>query len=63
VKIQPKWIVTPGKQTNNIVSLTVTISTKYSPFYEARSCAASQFSRLYGAGFHLEPNEAILRSV
>lgn len=53
------WFMTPY----NIVSLTVTISIKYSPFYEARSCAASQFSHLYGAGFHPEPNESILRSV
>jgi len=53
------WFMTPY----NIVSLTVTISIKYNPFYETRSCAASQFSRLYGAGFHPEPNESILRSV
>ena len=53
------WFMTPY----NIVSLTVTISTKYSPFYEARSCAASRFSRLYGVGFHPEPIESILRSV
>jgi hypothetical protein len=47
----------------NILSVTGTISIKYGPFYEARSCAASQFSRLYGAGFHPEPNESILRAV
>jgi hypothetical protein len=39
----------------SIVSLTVTISTKNSPFYEACSCAASQFPPFMARASILSP--------